>query len=166
MKEQPILFSAPMVRAILEGRKTVTRRVVKPTYQSIEEREDGRLWPWREDLNRAEDYWYPCPYGQLSDRLWVKERWRPVVAHNCYETACDCSDINVRYAADGEIRYFADSTIPSEWTLPKAADRGDVTPLFMPRWASRLTLEVTGVRVERLQDISEWDAIAEGITQC
>lgn len=165
MRELPILFSPPMVRAILEGRKTQTRRVVKGI------RNDNCLSLRRASAKKAGVITHVmdapehglCPYGQPGDRLWVKERWRPVVAHSCYENACDCSDVNVQYAADGEIRYFADCDIPTEWTLPKAAARGDVTPLFMPRWASRITLEVTGVRVERLQDISEADAIAEGI---
>jgi hypothetical protein len=180
MRERPILFSAPMVRAILDGRKTQTRRVIKPQptmkgrwmewcHKGVLITEQNVAWhPFAEGFPRAlatPGLGYLCPYGRAGDRLWVKERWRPYVAHSCALDACDCGDVEIEYRADGEKRYFHDATINEaspDWTLPKAADRGDVTPLFMPRWASRLTLEVTGVRVERLQDISEADVLAEG----
>lgn len=119
MKERPIILSGPMVRAILAGAKTQTRRVVKP--QAM-----GQWGPV-----------VPCPYGRPGDRLWVREAWRPV--HGGY------SDLGARYRADFE----RDQTV---WR----------PSIHMPRWASRITLEVTGVRVERLQDISEADAQAEG----
>jgi len=183
MRERPILFSAPMIRAILDGRKTVTRRIVKPqppTVEAVHARSgSGYSWitPDRERIHHhrpAGPVWAVrelmgcepqllCPYGQPGDRLWVKERWRPSVAHSHGAGECDCGDVNVEYRADGEVRFFRDDSIPFEWTMPKAAARGDVTPLFMPRWASRITLEVTGVRVERLQDISEDQAKAEGV---
>jgi hypothetical protein len=139
MKERPIIFSAPMVRAILAGAKTQTRRVVKlKPWQQIEERDDGAPWPWMYDDNRAADHWVPCPYGQPGDRLWVRETWRPV--HGGYP------DQGARYRAD----FDRDQTV---WR----------PSIHMPRWASRILLDVTAVRVERLQDISEADAQAEGV---
>ena len=181
MRESPILFSAPMVRAILDGSKTATRRVVKPyrghplvnlavaepslSYSGLHN--DAASWGYEfvDDGAPASLAAWPelCPYGQPGHRLWIKERWHPSVAHSHGAGECDCGDVNVAYRADGEVRFFRDGSIPFEWTMPKAAARGDVTPLFMPRWASRITLEVVGVRVERLQDISEADAIAEGV---
>lgn len=135
MTERPILFSAPMVRAILAGTKTQTRRVMKP---------DGR---YRLDVVAPADGGPSrCPYGQPGDRLWARETW--AAPHNC--------------------DHLKPSEIDSEWRFHYAAteDRGGLLwrpSIHMPRRASRITLEVTGVRVERLQDISEADAIAEGI---
>jgi len=145
VKERPILFSAPMVRAILEGRKTQTRRIMKPQ----------PLWvadpsvPFK-TADADPNGIIRCPYGQPEDRLWVRETWRlydSLVECACYD-ACECSRHH------GKPLYRA--------SLPD--DEGPWKPsIHMPRWASRITREVTGVRVERLQDISEEDAIAEGI---
>jgi hypothetical protein len=146
VKERPILFSSSMVRAILDGKKTQTRRVVKNP----------------ERFEHLRDCAFCSPYGHVGDHLWVRETWRPSISHHCAMDTCDCADVNVRYAADGESRFFSERNIDHEWLLPKAARTGNVSPLFMPRWASRLTLEITGVRVERLQEISGDDAIAEG----
>jgi hypothetical protein len=125
-----------MVRAILEGRKTQTRRIVKPSaHVSIN---DGGIAYWGSH----------CPYGQPGDRLWVRETWRPMgdLARLAVHIGCD---------PDGVVAYKADD------------DGSNVLPwrpaIHMPRWASRLTLEITNVRVERLQDISEEDAQAEGV---
>ena len=148
VKERPILFSAPMVRALLDGTKTQTRRVVKP--QPIGLTSDGVPF-----VHTADDEKFGrlgkvvmCPYGQPSDRLWVREAWRvEKFIDNLAprELATGCS---VVYEASGEA----------------PAWRGKLRPsMFMPRRMSRITLEVTGVRVERLQDISEADAVAEGI---
>ena len=191
MKERPILFSAEMVRAILDGRKTQTRRIVKPqprlgrygpSHPTHPNGEIGRIpgaWGggsyhvWR----AMPDHDVPLvagsewaierfnPYGAPGDRLWVKEKWRPSVAHGCAGGVCDCGDVTVRYAADSTDRYICDGKIGPDWTFPKAAKRGQyVSSLFMPRWASRITLEIVSVRVERVQEISEADAIAEGFT--
>lgn len=145
MKERQILFSAPMVRAILEGRKTQTRRAVKmKPWHSIEERDDGQQWPWMYDGDRDADYWLPCPYGQPGDRLWVRETWAPY------------DDYTMHLRAQGDVFYRADC-------LQDFKTDGRWRPsIHMPRWASRILLEITDVRVERLQDISEEDAIAEG----
>ena len=138
MKERPIIFSGPMVRAILAGTKTQTRRVVKfKPWHQIEEREDGSPWPWMYDDDRAADHWLPCPYGQAGDRLWVRESF------------CDA-----RQAAAGRVLYRASGDTACGWK----------PSIHMPRFASRITLEITSVRVERLQDISEADAAAEGVT--
>lgn len=137
MTERPVLFSAPMVRAILAGTKTQTRRVVKP-------QPEERLHAiWKRFPHQS-----GCPYGVPGDRLWVRETWAPF--EFCYEQRP--SDlprgIKIVYLADQKQRLSGDTYRPS---------------IHMPRWASRLTLEVVSVRVERVQEISEADAIAEGI---
>lgn len=148
VKERPILFSAPMVRALLSCFKTQTRRLVKfkPHYQ-IEERDDGSNWPWMYDADRDADYWLPCPYGQPGDRLFVREAFRL-----CSEAdATPTRDTDEAY----RIWYEADS--------PHQPGFGKLRPgIHMPRWASRIILEVMAVRVERLQDISVKDIWAEG----
>lgn len=95
-------------------------------------------------------------YGAPGDRLWVKETWQP-------RASARAVGWEVTYAADGSVFFHDVDRVPGSWKFPKAAAIGWVTPLFMPRWASRLTLEVTGVRVERLNAISEEDAVAEGV---
>jgi len=135
MKEHPILFSAPMIRAILAGTKTQTRRIVKPQ-------------PIAPDVQQ-----YHCPYGQTGDRLWVKEGF-----HHCPH----CDDGFVAYLAGGFKSGDAAIDDDNRPLMPKCAAHKWRPPIYMPRWASRITLEITDVRVERLQDISEADAEAEG----
>ncbi|AJG19019.1 Phage-related protein [Cupriavidus basilensis] len=104
------------------------------------------------------------PYGVPGDRLWVRETWNPRIVHSCFDMACDCETVRVEYQAGGDGKTFYGEKVADEWTMPQAAIKGRQVPsLHMPRWASRLLLEVTGVRVERLNDCSEADAIAEGI---
>jgi hypothetical protein len=165
-KERPILFSGSLVRAILEGRKTQTRRPVKQQHIQV----DGTghpftmRWDAEEGINWRRDV--PSPYGTPGDRLWVRETWRPEVAHSHGMDACDCGDVFVTYAADGKGRIFEDGVMPNDWVLPEAARRKKNVPsIHMPRWASRINLEVTEVRVERLQAITEEDARAEGVEQ-
>lgn len=140
MKERPILFSGEMVRAILDGRKTQTRRVVKPQ-------------PFRRAICGTNGVWYdadcinpgtpiPMRYGHVGDRLWVKE------AHYFFDGAGSFARFKT-----GRVWYRADGLKTFKWR----------PSIFMPRWASRVTLEITGVRVERLQEISDDDAKAEGI---
>jgi hypothetical protein len=145
--ERPILFSAPMVRAILEGRKTQTRRVFKPErmtwtadgrYQTHSMR-SGRMVETGSGPFHPNDWLHYCPYGVPGDRLWVRETWA---------------------ACGSDVRFRADQRHPDDY--PGANFQPWRSPIHMPRWASRITLEVTGVRVERLQDISEADAMAEG----
>lgn len=150
MKERPILFSGPMVRAILEGRKTQTRRVVKP--QPI-----GKIWNPPVDPPCLQDdsgRFHPCPYGYAGDRLWVRETWAhvPATAYRQSEGVVqtispDDTDMAAVYAAD--------------WSRSAPRWRPSI---HMPRWASRITLEITGVRVERLQDITTKDAVREGVS--
>lgn len=145
MKERPILFSAPMVRAILSGTKTQTRRAVKLTANGhVKEPGGHRRWHPADP-----DAWLACPYSQPGDRLWVRETFRR-----------DLDRLHSRklieYAADDEVR---DAGPSAAFDFP---DIGWRPSIHMPRWASRITLEITGVRVERLQDLSEADAQAEG----
>lgn len=151
-KEKPILFSGPMVRAILEGKKTQTRRVMKPQFTVYREYgviSDYDCFEWdndkyNDDNEPVENY---CPYGQPGDRLWVRESLR-------------LGDDNVwRYSADDAIIYCGAEGIA--WAHHK--DTEHCPSIHMPRWASRITLEVTGVRVEQLQQIGREDAIAEGL---
>ena len=137
MKERPILFNAPMVRAFLNCTKSQTRRVVKLTEAGhVKEPSGHRRWHLA-DPNAS----LACPYGQPGDRLWVRETWTQ-------EWMRPRQGAEVFYRADGEVAPEFEPWIPS---------------IHMFRWASRITLEIVSVRIERLQDISEADAIAEGI---
>lgn len=150
MRERPILFSAPMVRAIIAGTKTQTRRMVKWPVLSKSDGAKQRIFGEADvaDLNAllADRQRHPlrkvCPYGQPGDRLWVRETWAQ------YPVELNPEPCNAWYRADGRLPPKVTKWTPS---------------IHMPRWASRITLVVIGVRVERLQDISEEDAIAEGI---
>lgn len=174
MKTRPILFSAPMVRAILDGSKTQTRRVVKPqppdNHEPPYQRSDGE---WVTTLNEPPhtllDFKMRCPYGQPVDRLWVRETFYvdtmpdgrlpggPVILDDWGGAPLDMRD--VYYRADGECC----DQIP-ECSCAEVGRPNWRPSIFMPRWASRLTLDVLEVRVERVQDISEEDARAEGVT--
>ena len=143
MKEHPILFGAPMVRALLTDTKTQTRRVVKP------QPSPGLALGGARVVEGMTVWGARCPYGQPGDRLWVRETFARI---------------------DGQTRPWIETDYAATYTH---GDRlGDAlgikkrwTPsIHMPRHASRIDLEVTGVRVERLQDISASDAIAEGIS--
>lgn len=161
MRERPILFSGPMVQAILEGRKTQTRRTLKSQPEDSFTRHcwfDAPIYGFTDQPSPTDQWWkIKCPYGYIGDRLWVKERWRPSVLTGIGDV------VGIEYRADNQWKRFSYDDFGDEWTMPKAAFTGDVTPLFMPRWASRITLEITDVRVERLQDISEEDVEAEGV---
>ena len=156
MKERPIIFSAPLVRAILSGAKTQTRRVVKRySADCIGWFDDGDgLWAQRFiDPSSGRPYlksWRDrCPHGRPGDRLWVRETWKHIEGGAIYDASGGIVD-----SFDDEIIYRANR--PNHLYGPWRSAR------YMPRWASRLTLEITDVRVERLQDISEADAVAEG----
>lgn len=178
MRESPILFTGSMVLPTLDGRKTLTRRGINrllgfgPISEFQPSGTRGYDWAFRDRHARWHEISHErllaaCPYGGTGDRIWGKETHRPSIAHSHGAGECDCADVNVEYQADGEVRYFRDSYIEDRspgWLMPLAAQRGKFVPsIHMPRWATRITLELTGVRVERLQDISEADAIAEGI---
>ena len=158
--ERPIIFSGPMVRAILAGRKSQTRRVMTERHihgkqrltaadvQTIGEfraAPDGTLGAYLKRFPGVSLGEVRCPHGVPGDRLWVRETF-DCFAGDQFELAKQRRTI---YRADPE-------------AAPKASGRW-CSPRFMPRWASRLTLEVTEVRVQRLQEISEEDAIVEGV---
>lgn len=165
MSDHPILYSGPMIRALLEGRKTQTRRVVKPqppvghvyvgrVLCSTHRADEGK-WTWAveqaamlRDAHRVR-----CPYGQPGDLLWVRETFRGARGYDGMPPS-KWGNKPIWYSADG------DPDAQRWWHL---SDRGK-PGIHMPRWASRLTLRITDVRVERLQNISEADAIAEGIS--
>lgn len=149
MKERPILFSAPMVRALLDDRKTQTRRILKPQPQAgtekVLENHAHFFSSWSDiESRRLPDQGWECPYGDPGDRLWVKES---IVRG--YRDDMQMS----RYAADGT------PTIAEAWPW----QRNHLASIHCPRRLSRILLEVRRVRVERLQDISETDAAAEGV---
>jgi len=143
MKERPILFSAAMVNAILSGRKTQTRRVVKPMSRKAGGEYTGWVLP---------EYRTDCPYGQPGDRLWVRETFGSMIRnvggtpHEKLAYRADDPNAVMCYSSEG-------MEVPIKWK----------PSIHMPRWASRITLEIVSVRVERLNEISEQDAIAEGI---
>lgn len=180
--ERPILFSAPMVRAILEGRKTETRRIAKlpaapnhlGEWKADEFDTDGCLLSSGRPAKpeRFSILWHTrtgktitCPYGKPGDRLWVKETWAPIASGTVpgpirYGVVYRADDArrwderttNVAYA-DGKETGPLHLEQPQKWK----------SSLFMRRCHSRITLEITRVRVQRLQDISEEDAKAEGV---
>jgi len=155
-KERPILFSAPMVRAILDGNKTQTRRIVKPFGLCVLDLNTGEevkgLTPVR------------CPYGAPGDRLWVRETWWHYKSSEL-EMAAYAEGGTRCLLPDGKTHDEPVKTINGKIWIPSDYSIWKKTPsIHMPRECSRITLEITGVRVERLNDISESDARAEGIT--
>lgn len=152
MKERGMIFNGEMVRAILDSRKTQTRRPIKwkqTRFTEIGEREDGSKWPWSEDAEHACDFWHPCPFGAVGDRIWVRETWADAGA-----SAPDLKLYRANYPEH----------VPSIYeNVPPAKEIRWTPSIHMPRTASRILLEITGVRVERLNTISEEDARAEGI---
>ncbi|PIM51883.1 hypothetical protein CS062_17305 [Roseateles chitinivorans] len=161
MKERPILFSAPMVRALLDGTKTQTRRVVKQFLPCMPEHDSERgVWEVYCDDEVAATLL--CPYGKPGDRLWVRETWAPDPPADGtwgYTAWAGCREGRIAGVPE-QFRSASHCIHAASWNGPSLP----WTPaIHMPRWACRLMLEVTGVRVERLQDISEADAVAEGI---
>lgn len=161
MIERPILLNADMVNAVLSGEKTQTRRFVK-------QQRDTAVWsvkPTEKPRHKSHthDWWLPtgtepysalpgCPYGVVGDRLWVREKTR-VLSHQPDDMA------QVRYEADGAL---ATIVIPSRL---RRVEPGRCLSNGCHREASRITLEIISLRVERLNDISEADARAEGVQQ-
>lgn len=143
MKDRPILFSAPMVRAILSGQKTQTRRIITSRHIKFAQPSLDAAIERSPSLAAAFS-----PYGQTGDRLWVREAFSGphYQSKSPPKEWSDCD--HIWYWADG-------NPTSGDWTNIKPS-------IHMPRWACRIALEVTGVRVERLQDISRGDAMAEG----
>lgn len=163
MKERPILFSTPMVQAILAGNKKQTRLVVKskskllPPAEVVNFHQVGKWFHFENTAETATTYFedgkpelktwtFTCPYGEPGDRLWVRETWRKVDP-----SECGCSDLCPH--ASGGYAYLASSDDNEAKWKPS---------IHMPRVVSRILLEITKVRVERLNDISGDDAKAEG----
>lgn len=181
MSEKPILFSAPMVRAILEGKKTQTRRIVKPQpadHEWIEKSEDEAFrWYFLGEPNCGSGSWdisersyvFKCPYGTVGDSLWVREAFSP-------HGFCDLQALgNTKPSKIAECKFVVFMDGGQKYRdgiyckpLDKYADGAfelcKFKPsIYLPRWASRINLLIKSIRVERLQDISEADAKAEGL---
>ncbi|PLD67603.1 ASCH domain-containing protein [Klebsiella quasipneumoniae] len=173
MKERGMIFNGEMVRAILDGRKTQTRRTIKwkqTRFTEIGEREDGSKWPWSEDAEHACDFWHPCPFGAVGDRIWVREAYRfPASLDDVSPTGVGEMAVATGYRKPWAPTFYEfTGTFSDGWkgfeTPPKVSDAGKLRPsIHMPRWASRILLEITDVRVERLNSIHDVDAMREGI---
>jgi hypothetical protein len=153
VKERPILFSGPMVRELLGSTKTQTRRVVKARGCAGSTFEVPAGW----DPEAVKRWAMPCPYGQPGDRLWVRET-HAIVPATAYSSSHD----------DGQQLAHRVSPDTASWAVYRAgwvrvAPEPWRPSIHLPRWACRIVLELVDVRVERLQAISEADAIAEGV---
>lgn len=179
MKERPIIFGTWAIPKILDGSKTQTRRVIKPQ-PSFEQ----GVWYWQEgaregeiqsvyynSLDALKDYLiYRCPYGQVGDRLWARETWA-ISDFSWRRIPPVYDELRVAYKAGVSGLWHPDgATHDLEWRsvdeliFHKYAEKNKwQSPLFMPRWASRILLEITEVRVERLQEIGPEDIKAEGL---
>jgi hypothetical protein len=177
MKELGLIFTSPEVRAILKGRKSQTRRIVKPQPEGElrplsewsaalahachdhtpdpeklsehAQQINGRIFPFADARGSLSSP--SCPYGVPGDRLWVRETWYPSFLSTPTDSGCV-------YKADDDGLHMNPG-----WS-PDGNGGGWKRSTYMPRWASRITLEITGVRVERVQEINERDARAEGFS--
>lgn len=177
MSVKPILFSGPMIRALIEGRKTQTRRIIKP---------QPHILPCLHEPPKGEPFWcvfngdeiaykVRVPYA-IGDLLWVREAWATVnsecgpgwayrATNDFRQPEYDGEDFGVGPSFNYD-KYPGSYTMWFGDLLAGSPDHGWTPSIFMPRWASRLTLEVTDVRVQRLREISEMDAKAEGCPGC
>lgn len=168
MKERGMIFNAEMVQALLDGRKTQTRRIIKPQPEATLSGSLSGKWLSR-PLNglllpKIEDIAIHCPFGVVGDRIWVRETFQgPLFDYDLMDSYCkdptpfEKTEFCV-YKADGVPApefYDADDELHCCWR----------PSIHMPRWASRILLEITNVRVERLNSINEHDAIAEGLAE-
>ena len=167
MKARPILFNTDMVQAILAGRKTQTRRELNPQPELVTDSHDAgfrKYWTYKgtDVTGKKSDFIESCPFGQPGDLLYVREAWRPSAS----DVAC-----TKEYKADGAHIEIDDTEIDASiWLSYRKPEEQypDMVPpkwrpsIHQPRWASRLTLEITDVRVERLRDIDRGDCMAEG----
>lgn len=190
-KEKPILFNSEMVKAVLSGRKTQTRRVIKPQpinennqiyssgligpelYEPVIYNKQGEMVAGEEIFGVYTDdgdWGWKCPYGQVGDRLWVRETllWESYASNDITDLAYKADDSEV----DGEMprdwippQNNIESHFESGGNIPDGGfyyHTGQVNSIFMPRWASRINLEITDIRVERVRDINPLSSLAEG----
>lgn len=185
MTERPILFNAEMVRAILDGRKTVTRRSVRlprarDSFVVLDH--GGGWWPYQSDDGESElctdgmEHPYTCPYGKPGDRLWVRETWcdvnlsgAPGIAFRADGDVRDLMD-EPSFINDGVFNYDDERVKPYSFAVWSEDLMGGVEgrwrpSIHMPRWASRILLEVTDVRVERLHEITIGQICKEGLAR-
>lgn len=179
VKERPILFRSEMVNAILDdGRKSQTRRIVnKRGFLPNKGCDFDRDFPSVSELYQVGDAWrsrfkyfntsigeWKCPYGKVGDRLWMRETWR-VLGRNRGEGWEQCIEYRADHSSTHEFRDAAHWNLAKAWADRRIEknQRGWCTPIHMPRWASRILLEITSIGCERVQDITEADCFAEGI---
>ncbi|EOE1079884.1 hypothetical protein ACJ99F_003425 [Klebsiella pneumoniae] len=182
MTERGMIFNAEMVRALLDDRKTQTRRIMKPQPEPCPR--GGHWWPSNvfktmlhveEEMQNGKGGWGglvgdACPFGDVGDRIWVREAYRfPASLDDVSPTGVGEMAVATGYRKPWAPTFYEfTGTFSDGWkgfeTSPKVSDAGKLRPsIHMPRWASRILLEITDVRVERLNAISEEDARAEGI---
>ncbi len=175
VKERPILYSPLMIQAINDRRKTMTRRIIKPQPGSYHD--NSIIWRGKDPRSLGEKLAFSvpviwqsgttihswanrlCPYGKVGDRLWVREKFQLI----CGGNAGGKSHIQVRYLADDSHSLIEVEYPVLEKYASRILRRKTFPSIHMPRWASRILLEVTEVRIERLQDITEADSLAEGV---
>nr|DAO68245.1 MAG TPA: ASCH domain protein [Bacteriophage sp.] len=179
MKEKPIIFSADMVKTILDGKKMMTRRVVKSDFinnykhahiikQSSDKSREGKAYFYDKPVGGMvlSSQLVSNPYGKVGDHLWVRETWIQGYNDPLIESEGDDENaVSIIYKADGKEEYRSCSAETAENWGDFSADSemvGFKSPIHMPRWASRILLEITDIRVERLNDISEADCEKEG----
>ncbi|HFP6242285.1 TPA: hypothetical protein ACHJMM_004644 [Klebsiella pneumoniae] len=183
MTERGMIFNAEMVRAILDGRKTQTRRVMKVQPESNQlglllitdstKRSDIGKYHWAESNatgNHVRSKLFSCPFGAVGDRIWVREAYRfPASLDDVSPTGVGEMAVATGYRKPWAPTFYEfTGTFSDGWkgfeTPPKVSDAGKLRPsIHMPRWASRILLEITDVRVERLNSIHDVDAMREGI---
>jgi len=168
VKERPILMSGPMVKAILDGRKTQTRRIVKKTFPSLSSSTGYSIRLNRNRSIETDERALPfCPYGQPGDRLWVRETFLPCIRTG-HEGRIPIGEATYVCFRDGSQKFRKNGNYyqepPHNGSLNWPSCAVWRPSIHMPRWASRITLEITDVRVEHLQDISVEDVQAEGCT--
>jgi hypothetical protein len=156
MKLTPLLFKAEMVRALLDGTKTQTRRVAKLSkhYANCHLELEGDELMIVNNFDPESRTSAICPYGQVGDQIWVKETWRTWTSLDQVKPSNLADGCLIEYAAGGN--NYAENNL-------YAMSKNWRSPLFMQKRFSRITLEITNVRVERLNNISVSDAIAEGV---
>lgn len=167
MNEHPILFSGPMISALMDDRKSQTRRIIKPQPILV-----GKTWTWPCDGIKSKASWADfikspdsmlrfCPYGKVGDLLWVKESFR----YGIFALGCGGKAAGIEYKINGRIKFLAKAQKYARQKNNKDKARQHArwrSSLFMPKWAARIWRPITGIRVERLQEISEADVLAEG----